>query len=62
MVDPMNYVVESVGVEANRGPSELRCVPNPPSDFREDVKDEDLFEALILHCKTGHEQAEMLRK
>ena len=55
------YVVETIGATNNIGPSELRIFKNPTSDVDPNVTQEQIFEALINHCKAAREQLKPLR-
>lgn len=56
-----DYFVETLGTEPSSVPTVLRSVPNPPSDFRADVTDEELFDALVTHCETSRRQVVALQ-
>jgi hypothetical protein len=58
MAEETKYIVPSIN---QRAPSQLRIVKNPPSDVNPNATQEKLFQALILHCKTSHEQLEQLK-
>lgn len=52
-------IVEDINFE---GPSELRVFENLPSDVDPKVTSEEMFTALLDHCRAGMEQIDKLSK